>query len=192
MQVIFLDIDGVLNTVPGNLYWKAKYGDKIPKYLKFGLAEKLDPTAVVLFNKAIDEIINNGTDIKIVISSSWRNIFKWNKLLSVLKREGIKHTDRIIAKTGYGKMSSWRGHEIQWWMRDYEEETGIKVEKYAIVDDNSDMLREQMSFFIQTNTREGFSCENAQKLIDMFKSEEQLKKDQENLDKQLSALNMLF
>ena len=59
-KIIFLDIDGVLNTLhPGRLVSGREYG-----YARFIL-----PGLVERFNQIVDT-----TDAKIVISSSWRNL----------------------------------------------------------------------------------------------------------------------
>lgn len=53
-----------------------------------------------------------------------------------------------------------RGHEIQAWLDKHPE-----VEKYAILDDDSDMLPEQMPNFFKTTFQNGLLEETMYKVI---------------------------
>ena len=59
MKVIFLDIDGVLNS--------AKYFDRIKNLEITEIEEQIDIKKVELLKKAVDE-----TGAKVALSSSWR------------------------------------------------------------------------------------------------------------------------
>lgn len=87
----------------------------------------------------------------IVISSSWR-IGTYPHLVAALRWLGCRH--QVIDKTPnsrtYGDV---RGHEIKAWLH----LNGNP--RYAIVDDDGDMLDEQMPFFVQTRFENGLTDE---------------------------------
>jgi Swiss Army Knife RNA repair-like protein len=56
-----------------------------------------------------------------------------------------------------------RGHEIQAWLNEHPE-----VERYAILDDDNDMLEHQMVNFFQTSCRTGITPEIADRIVAHF------------------------
>jgi hypothetical protein len=178
MKVLFLDIDGVLNSQ--NWFgWRAYYiknngGAEFDmdknltedKYMLYKLS-MLDPRAIANLNRIIDE-----TGCKVVLSSSWRCL--WNpkendNIVNALKLRGFKYdfygvTPRIPQKD-FGQE---RGIEIQAWI-DKELEKN-EIESYLILDDDNDMLPEQMGNFILINGQYGLSD------VDVFKAIEILNK----------------
>lgn len=143
MKVLFLDIDGVLNsrrsaTAFGGYPWD--FDEK-------GMS-RFDMVAFRLIQKLVKE-----TGCKIVLSSTWRigrTIEETSKGLDV---EVIGHTPQL---------SACRGEEIKEWL------SLNKVDKYAIVDDDGDMLDEQKPFFVQTNPIEGLSYINYDHLLHLL------------------------
>lgn len=168
MKVIFLDIDGVMNSTifyykRHRLRWfklktykwliisKVKWvfngfehkavslvNYQInPKHFEFDYTfKRLKEETDSLKWKWLSEFCNEH-DYKICISSVWKNHFKetneWNKALVKLGFNdnifvGITETHRTL-----------RGTEIKEWVDKHE------VECYAILDDDSDMLPEQLS-----------------------------------------------
>lgn len=91
------------------------------------------------------------TGCEVVLSSSWRN-----------HPEGVQNvSERVIQlldKTPY--LPGVRGDEIQWWLDRHPE-----VTRYAILDDDSDMLGSQKSSFFKTSFREGLTDEIAERVI---------------------------
>lgn len=67
MKVIFLDIDGVLNS--------DTYMEKQLDNSSVGIESEIDPATLILLKKAVDT-----TGAKIVLSSSWRIMRKCNEL----------------------------------------------------------------------------------------------------------------
>lgn len=55
-----------------------------------------------------------------------------------------------------------RGDEIKKWLGRHD------VEKYIILDDDSDMLEEQLPFFINTDTHNGIRFEDMDRIKTMF------------------------
>jgi HAD domain in Swiss Army Knife RNA repair proteins len=81
---------------------------------------------------------------------------------------------REVRQTGAGRRmhSDWRtkdlssrGIEIAEWLSRHPE-----AHRYAIVDDDSDMLPEQQQFFVQTSFETGLLDHHADKLIEILKS----------------------
>lgn len=107
----------------------------------------IDPFLVSIFNKIILE-----TDAKIVLSSSWR-LFSLDEVKSVFPM--LYDVTSSIREHG-----SVRGDEIQKWLDEHPE-----VERYAILDDDSDMLESQMPNFFQTTWKKGITKEIVDKVI---------------------------
>lgn len=165
MKVIFLDVDGVLNN--HSLFKKTKdersaYANSLPEFdditqeqwtMFYGYM--IDPYAISLLKDILQ-----ATDAKIVVSSTWRNNDKtYNALKENLKNHGI---DCIVGKTPRfpGEL---RGTEIQQYLNENQ-----GIENYVIIDDDSDMLDEQKSNFVQTNTQIGLTADDAKKVIEIL------------------------
>ena len=141
MKVIFLDIDGVLNT-------KETY-DRIYR----------NSSTVSIFNVELDnfrleylkEIIDK-TDAKIVLSSSFRNFFaKENEKIVAVKPKGKRIQEMF---TGYGidiydvtppTMDS-REDEIKSWLSNRD-----NVESFIIIDDDPSMFFDLRDKLVQTS-----------------------------------------
>jgi hypothetical protein len=137
-KILFLDIDGVLNSrrscvATGNF----------PIDLSSKSILHFDWIAINLIKK-----ICKDTKAKIVLSSTWRNICPKEDFIRFFRLPIIDITPRYL--------SSIRGEEISMWLR----ENNHKVEKYVIIDDSSDILKSQEPFFVKVNEEEGFSYKN--------------------------------
>lgn len=160
MKVIFLDIDGVLNT--GR--WYTQMDRNTPKD-KYGYA--FDPNAVANLKKIIDE---TGADI--VISSSWKSFGlseleeMWQdrglpgKLISITPNS-VNDEMLLNADLDHMELFSIRGMEIKEWLT----KNGKRVSQYVIIDDMDNILPEQQSHFVQTNSEVGITNEDAEKAI---------------------------
>ena len=162
-KVIFLDIDGVLNT--GR--WYSKMDRNTPKD-KYGYA--FDPNAVANLKKIIDE-----TGAEIVISSSWKSFGlseleeMWQDRVLPGKLIGITPntvSDEMLlnADLDHMELFSIRGMEIKEWLS----KKGKYVSHYVIIDDMDNMLQEQKSHFVQTNPEVGITEENAVQAISIL------------------------
>ncbi len=149
MKVIFLDIDGVLNT---EVYLSAVYraihltNEEIDiqtcNAFRDGYGQRFDPMAERALRLIIDK-----TDAKIVISSTWR-MSGIEEMQSMWKDRNLP--GEVIDVTPCHLRTRFRGNEIKEWL-----DNNPHVESYLIIDDDSDMLEEQKSNFIQTDFQYG-------------------------------------
>jgi tRNA A37 N6-isopentenylltransferase MiaA len=143
MKVIFLDIDGVLNCSKTLERFHGCFG--------------LDKELVVRMNYVKCCV----SDLKIVLSSTWR-------ILPENKEEVERHLEiyDTTCKRWFDREHehhSTRGEEIQEWLNRHPE-----VEKYVILDDDTDMLPEQLPHFFRTYWDNGLTEEIADSIINRF------------------------
>lgn len=136
-KVIFLDIDGVLNS-------KKTLG-------VYG--EHLSSEMVRRLNKIV-----KLTDADVVVSSSWRILYELPILQAMMFNQGMTWAHKIVDRTK--DFTSCRGAEIQ----DYLD-THDKYDVYCILDDETDMLDEQKPFFIRTDWNVGLSEDDVSSAI---------------------------
>ena len=110
MKVIFLDIDGVLNS--------DEYVDRVKKTDIQGIERDIDIEKVKLLKRAIDE-----TGAKVVLSSTWRYTKNARYLKELLANYGIR-----LDSTPY--IQDKRGLEIKKWLSENQ-----GVEDFLIIDD---------------------------------------------------------
>ena len=146
MNVIFLDIDGVLNS---ELYYKSnRYIKPDKEYAKTKNAfviykSEFDPLAIEFLNKLIEE-----TDSNVVITSTWRNKGLEN-LQKLFESVGFKY--KLFDMTPYGCKDCLRGNEIIQWIKNNKKllaQDYYDFNSYVILDDDSDMLYWQRNNFI--------------------------------------------
>lgn len=147
MKVLFLDIDGVINST------RTCYAfDGYPHSFEPDQMAMFDPVAI----KLIQELCKT-TNAVVVVSSTWRILFTCDEIQKAL---GIPVFDRTVDLSTPDKL---RGDEIQIWLDEHPE-----VTRYAIVDDNSDMLESQMSRFVQTDPDVGLSFQDYIALVSLL------------------------
>ena len=140
MKVIFLDIDGVLNS---SAYDRQRSRDD----------GNIDRTRLLLVRTLVEK-----TGAKIVLSSSWRE--HWNKnpdecdeigkeLISDFSSAGLEIYDKT-PKVGYLE----RSEEIRMWLSD-----NPGIEGFVIFDDNGYGWGDLSDNFVQTNYRIGRGLE---------------------------------
>lgn len=134
MRVLFLDIDGVLNSHD----WFKLRRKEAPTGASQSerLVRDLDPRAVGRLN-----IIMDQTDASCVLSSTWRTGFGLDATREALSRYGFEKRRLISATPDFAMptesglfVGARRGSEIQAWLNEHPE-----CDSFAIVDDDSDM-----------------------------------------------------
>lgn len=165
-KLIFLDIDGVLNTK-----WWYSQMDRNTHRDKYGYA--FDPQAVANLRKIVEE---TGADI--VISSSWKCMGlsqmedMWKDRNLPGKIIGITPnsvSDELLIDADIDSMELFhiRGEEIKEWLKKH----GKRVCNYVIIDDMDNMLPGQQSHFVQTNPEVGITEDDAEKAIAILNKE---------------------
>ncbi len=161
-KILFLDIDGVLNTK----FWYRKMDDDTPRD-KWGYV--FDPMSVANLKRIVDE-----TGAEIVISSSWKcvGLRELRKMWKARKLPGkiIDATPDCMCDEGMLDLDidfdlidigASRGYEIREWLSRH----GEQVSHYAIIDDMYEMLPEQQSHLVMTDSEIGITDEDADKVI---------------------------
>lgn len=135
--IVFLDIDGVLNS--------ANFFSQDNIYPRDNRRSQLDPQAI--------KYLNEIADWNFVLSSTWRKFYERDEMNKLLNDMGFKGT--IIDYTpDLNWKGSLRGNEIRVWMN----ENGLRDStKYIIFDDDSDMLLWQKDNFIHIDGHFGLS-----------------------------------
>ena len=155
MNVIFLDIDGVVNTLMIDIKPFETDRGQISRdgfYYKLNMPDDEEVSnrqAVMWLNKLCKE-----TNAKIVITSTWRlgdNGLKKTK--KALYNSGLLKEIEIIGGTprkyNYNNI---RGYEIEEYLNQHPE-----IDNYVIIDDDLDMLTKQMNNFVVTDTNIGMT-----------------------------------
>lgn len=154
MKIIFLDIDGVLNSnrscvALGGMPWPGDHKDRDWHFF--------DPVAVGLLRRACEK-----TGACCVLSSSWRMLLSVSDIGDLAECLGVK----IIGQTRGSRGPEVRGEQIAEWVELHPEVTA-----WAILDDDADMLPEQLDRFVRTNFSEGFLFEHYMQLVSLLGGE---------------------
>jgi hypothetical protein len=159
MRIVFLDIDGVLNSDLWDMT-KTNKADDFPN-------DQFDPKAVALFNDLIKTI-----DAQIVLTSTWRLIYDIEQINTIFKQVGIHrevldYTPNLNAGNGHLV----RGNEVLRWCIDNKQNIKIPhltYKDYLILDDNPDYLLSQADRFIRTDKRTGLTTQLVQEILKKF------------------------
>jgi len=163
LKVIFLDIDGVMNSVRS--FIATSRGKRKFDTIDEREAATIDPIAVALINEVVER-----TGAEIVVSSTHRQWFIKAGVKDIpglrvyMKNLGIEK--EILDCTDV--LHTQRGHEIKDWLDRHAK----FVIAYVIIDDDSDMLPEQFEFFIDTDCNDGFMFEHFIKAIEILKEKD--------------------
>jgi hypothetical protein len=182
-NIIFLDVDGVLNC---QLFYTERYKHltqyngipfykTVKKYLRKLVKTKeisrLDyykgemcPMRMQLLNELCEE-----TNSAVVLSASMRAQYSPEDLQKIFNHCGATFT--IIDKTGHCRERI-RGVEIHEWMREncmaWFGVNYFDFYRYAIIDDDSDMLLWQQDHFFQTDNYSGLTPTTTYKIKRLF------------------------
>lgn len=140
-KIIFLDIDGVLNSTQ---YWES-IQDK--KKTMSEIEFDLDPKCLRNLKKIVDE-----TNSKIVVTSTWKRIDKINSFKRYIPKYGLHVYDQTPCHPdGAGH----RGDEIRQYLKEHESE----IEKFILLDDEEfPDFNELTNYLVKTNFYKGGLC----------------------------------
>jgi hypothetical protein len=147
MKVLFLDIDGVLNS-----HRTAIAFGGYPHDVTGEERDRFDEVGLALIRGIVKE-----AKAEVVLSSSWRIGMSYEHIGTCLGLPIIGATPQKWSNEQV------RGHEIAEWLDAHPE-----VECYVIVDDDSDMLPEQMERFVHTSGFDGFRWKDAERMAELF------------------------
>lgn len=157
-RLIFLDIDGVLNS---GEFFRAQHEAKNRSTESRIITvddrdeEMIDPAAVAL----LAELVQRSGAV-MVLSSSWRIVRPLTKMRELLAGKGFPTPVPLIDKTPNGPP---RGKEIQTWLDAHREPpSGI-----VILDDSSDMLHLQ-PWLVRTNFPDGLRREHVEQALEVL------------------------
>ncbi len=176
MRIIFLDVDGVLNSTRSFCGTRTRRGLTREEWN----VAVIDPIAIGLVNRVLKE-----HDLRVVVSSTHKQRFLKPETEYVELPDGragmMRNQCDLPAMAEYfGKLGvipdrviGWtpdlhvagrvRGDEIQHYLDSHPE-----VEAYAILDDSADMLEEQLPFFARCDSNDGLTFAAFQQLENIF------------------------
>jgi hypothetical protein len=150
MIIIFLDVDGVLN----HRECFAKLAA-----MKMSTIEALDDECIHRLKRIVDTF--GHRKVEIVLSSSWRFSPDHVETLAYrLSLFGLQIHSKTTLKGEH------RGAQIKEWL----DENKSEDRRILILDDDSDMLDEQMPFFVKTSMETGLTDEHVEKAIAILKN----------------------
>lgn len=164
MRVIFLDIDGVVNTLMisrepiGQGSGRIKRGE-----FYFDLCSPSDGrvsnTQAVLWL----EKICRDNNCKLVLSSTWRN-GHYVETINALYNSGLSRDIKFIGKTPY--LGTERGEEIAAFLREHPE-----ITSFVILDDDRDMGK-LINHLIQTDINAGINMGTVMAVAEKFEEQD--------------------
>lgn len=154
--VIFLDIDGVIETI----YWeKDTDGTWSYNVHKYGNEEINNKQAIGWLNELYKKV-----PYDIVISSTWRYKMSKDQFQELFTRSGFNPDIKVIDVTPI--LYQQRGLEIQEWI----DNNNFKG-KFIIIDDDSDMCH-LLPFLVRCDCQLGFTIYDYQKALKLLGDEE--------------------
>ena len=149
MKVIFLDIDGVLNSEEWDRYVQSfTYG------ARFNSCYLLSQEMILRLQNVVFQ-----TNAEIVLTSSWRTD---EQAMCALTRQLSLYHLSIRDSTLYSTYNT-RADDINEWLRN-----NPNVHSYVIVDDYDDGFSNDevlVAHFVQTNYFQGLTSEEAEKIV---------------------------
>jgi hypothetical protein len=171
MNIIFLDIDGVLNSQQ----YAIRFYDlrKSKQTVDVNSWQFIDPDCLERIVRICSE-----TNAKLIISSSWRNYDYVNTINNFNKYESLSQLVPYIIGVTPRSEERVRGKEINYILDNWKLCTDdgyiskfyreFDITDYVILDDDSDMLPKQMDHFIQTDWTIGITEYQTGEIIKRF------------------------
>lgn len=155
-KFIFLDFDGVMATAH-HCNWLSHEGQ--PEVDNYGTV--FDPSCIENLNHIISE-----TGAEIVISSSWKNIMTYERILQMWKDRGL--LGFVIDTTP--TCSNHRGNEITSWLDLYSRISGENDYRYVIIDDmgEADFNKDQLGNLVSVDYYYGLDEDACKRAIEIL------------------------
>lgn len=153
MRVLFLDFDGVLNSVGSFIYNNRQnlLGlTDVPTHQSF----------CPIASSNLQFILEELPDVQVVVSSTFRKYKTIEALKKIFETNHIL-PDRMIGATPVDP-SRYRGNDIRAYLDGHPE-----VTSFVILDDDSDMAP-FLDRLVQTNSRDGLTFTKAEQVIELF------------------------
>jgi len=153
VKVVFLDIDGVLNSQAHFRMRNAgreSRGEPLVVDMSQWKIEAIDPVAVRRLNR-----LHEATGCVYVLSSTWRILESLDDMQALLEHHGF--TGRLIDKTTHddlGDHTNQRGLQCAEWLSRHPEVTG-----FVCIDDDSDFAN-MRGFLVRTRNATGLLDEH--------------------------------
>ncbi|WP_166237763.1 HAD domain-containing protein [Paenibacillus turpanensis] len=164
MRIIFLDIDGVINTVR-NLQFQGAGADTRPDQIR------LDPLPLLSLKEMIEV-----TNAYIVVTSSWRKKREtsrlWKVFMKAMEEAGLQ--SRVIGVTpelDKPEESAERWQEIQLWL---EQNKRLKIKGIVILDDQESMGDYTKTHFVHCDPYDGLTKPLMKKAVQVLLSGQRL------------------
>lgn len=162
MKIIFLDIDGVLNTHES--MYRRYFNRDVCLEEEIGLERPMYHELSYYSTRLLSDIIKE-VDANIVISSTWRYHWEPQEMEKIMKYFGFEHDNKVIGSTDILSGQP-RGIEIQKWLDDNKH---LGIENFIIIDDDSDM--EHLSDkLVKTENETGFLMTHRIKATNMLRN----------------------
>lgn len=173
MKVIFLDFDGVLNSLRTMVGFKGKPSWPLTERHELSSYHpNLDPVAVGLLKRTVEE-----TGAKIVVSSTWRLSSSLRNFHTIFDYYDWNTAEIVIGVTGQVKFDDpseysrhGRGTECLQWIELWNKTKNDKIEDYVCIDDDRDFTDEQKANgnFIHVKADYGLSVEHYRAIVAKF------------------------
>lgn len=172
MRVLFLDFDGVVNSID----WmrrrqKLTEDERMAFYLRpkteAWALHSIDPDAVKVVNELVSKL-----DARVVISSSWRTMYPLNRLEEFLRYHGFTHhllgatpelTEVIPGHQVYAGVA--RSREIEAWLRMLPEGL-VGPRDYLAIDDEE--FASYQGRIYQTSYDYGLRAQDVERILELF------------------------
>jgi len=171
VRVIFLDIDGVLNTIRAHKKTEQEHAERVS--LPCSLRIRWDADCIQNLNELI-----RITGAQIVLSSAWRSGYergKENKAIrraeQLMKEQGV--TGKVIGITydlSLLNANFNRGDEIKEWLKRHK---NLKIKRYIILDDDCDFNKSQLRHHVKTNYENGLDWNKAKEALHLLMANEE-------------------
>lgn len=151
MKVLFVDFDGVLNSVASMIYNNRL---KLLGLSNIPTNQAFCPIACSNLEYILEEI----PDVQVVVSSNWRKDKTIEALKKILATNHIL-SDRMIGTTPVSE-DEYRGEEIESYLKEHPE-----VKEFVIIDDK-DGVKPYLDRLVQVDSRNGLTFTDAEKVIE--------------------------